>query len=113
MNNLLLQSLERQKKHKEVFFNKNKIYPRLQITEERQKIFENNSLVKIITGPRRAGKSTFLMSLLKNRDFIYVNFDDIEILNYYSGINELLDLLKILYGDIKTVLFDEIQNIDG
>ena len=34
------------------------------------------TLVKVITGPRRAGKSVFALQLLKGRDFAYVNFDD-------------------------------------
>ena len=33
-------------------------------------------LIKIIMGPRRAGKSIFAIQMLKGVDFAYVNFDD-------------------------------------
>lgn len=111
MNNLLLKSLERQKVYKEGFYNKNNIFPRIQINEEKKKEFVENSLIKIVAGPRRAGKSTYLFSLLEGKDFAYVNFDDVEILNSYTSINELLELLGKVYGSTRTVLFDEIQNI--
>ena len=36
----------------------------------------NSDLVKVIVGPRRAGKSTFAFMLLKNIPFMYFNFDE-------------------------------------
>jgi predicted AAA+ superfamily ATPase len=38
--------------------------------------FLNENIIKIITGPRRAGKSVFCMLLLKDKEFAYLNFDD-------------------------------------
>jgi len=34
------------------------------------------SLVKLITGPRRSGKSVFALQLLQDPHFAYLNFDD-------------------------------------
>ena len=38
--------------------------------------FMKSSLIKLITGPRRAGKSVFALMLLKKENFAYLNFDD-------------------------------------
>jgi predicted AAA+ superfamily ATPase len=35
-----------------------------------------SDLIKLITGPRRAGKSVFALQLLGSNDFAYLNFDD-------------------------------------
>ena len=71
----------------------------------------DNNLIKIITGPRRAGKSFFAVHLLKKLgNFGYVNFDDeklIDITNY----DELIEELNSLYNNPKYLLFDEIQNL--
>lgn len=72
----------------------------------------DQDLIKIITGPRRAGKSVFAIILLKNRDFAYLNFDDEELLKI-NDYDEILKGLIQVYGKIDYVLFDEIQNLDG
>jgi uncharacterized protein len=72
----------------------------------------DSDLIKVILGPRRSGKSVFSLVLLKNRPFMYFNFDD-EVLLSAGGIitNELMKELHSAYGQIKTILFDEIQNL--
>jgi hypothetical protein len=72
----------------------------------------DSSLIKVVLGPRRAGKSVFSLMLLKSRTFAYFNFDD-EILASEGGIatDELMKQLHAVYGNIKTILFDEIQNL--
>lgn len=72
----------------------------------------DSSLIKVVLGPRRAGKSVFSLVLLKDRPFMYFNFDD-EILSSIGGIStdELMKELHAAYGQIKTILFDEIQNL--
>ena len=72
----------------------------------------DSNLIKVVLGPRRAGKSVFSMTLLKDRPFMYFNFDD-EVLASAGGIatDELMAQLHAVYGNIKTVLFDEIQNL--
>ena len=72
----------------------------------------DSNLIKVVLGPRRAGKSVFSLVLLKDRSFMYFNFDD-EVLSSAGGIatDELMKELHAAYGQIKTVLFDEIQNL--
>ena len=74
----------------------------------------DSNLIKVILGPRRAGKSVFSFMLLKDRPFMYFNFDD-EVLSSAGGIatDELMKELHAAYGQVKTVLFDEIQNLPG
>lgn len=71
----------------------------------------NNDMIKVIIGPRRAGKSFFALHFLnKHGDFAYVNFDDeklIEIENY----DEIITAMNSVYDNSKYVLFDEIQNL--
>jgi hypothetical protein len=68
-------------------------------------------LIKVITGPRRAGKSVFAFLLLKSEDFAYVNFDD-ETLLKLDNYDAVLAALLEVYPKSKYFLFDEIQNLD-
>lgn len=71
----------------------------------------NDSLIKVIMGPRRAGKSFFAFHYLsKGENFGYANFDDeklVELKNY----DELIAELNVLYNNPKILFFDEIQNL--
>lgn len=70
-----------------------------------------NPLIKVIIGPRRAGKSFFAIHFLsKQANFGYINFDDeklIEVRDY----EELITAINSVYKNPKTVLFDEVQNL--
>lgn len=73
----------------------------------------DSNLIKVVVGPRRAGKSVYSLMLLKDRPFLYFNFDD-EILASTNGIatDDLMKNLHATYGSgVKTILFDEIQNL--
>lgn len=73
----------------------------------------DSNLIKAVLGPRRSGKSVFSLMLLKDRPFMYFNFDD-EVLSSTGGIatDELMKELYAAYGgNVKTILFDEIQNL--
>ena len=72
----------------------------------------DSNLIKVVLGPRRAGKSVYSLMLLKDRPFTYFNFDD-EILASVGGIatDDLMKKLHAAYGNIKNILFDEIQNL--
>lgn len=71
----------------------------------------DSDLIKVILGPRRAGKSVFALMLLKNRPFMYFNFDDEILANGGISTDKLMKELHAAYGGIKTILFDEIQNL--
>lgn len=70
-------------------------------------------LIRIVIGPRRAGKSFFVTRYLMERGpFAYVNFDDEE-LNDKEKIPDILAAAADIYDGATTLLLDEIQNIDG
>lgn len=71
----------------------------------------DNPLIKVIMGPRRAGKSFFAVHFLSKKGrFGYANFDD-EKLVESKDYNEILESLNSLYDRPKHLLFDEIQNL--
>ena len=70
-----------------------------------------SDLIKVIIGPRRAGKSVFAMQLLKDVPFAYVNFDD-ERFNRVMDYDDIVKNIKQVYGNTQYLLFDEIQNLD-
>ncbi len=72
----------------------------------------DSPLIKVILGPRRAGKSVFSLMLFRNRPFMYFDFDE-EIMASENGVStdELMKELHAIYGDVKNILFDEIQNL--
>ena len=73
----------------------------------------DSRLIRIVIGPRRAGKSFFVTRyLMAQGPFGYVNFDDEE-LNDKEKIPDILTAAEELYAGSKTLLLDEIQNIPG
>ncbi|MBU4246184.1 MAG: ATP-binding protein [Nanoarchaeota archaeon] len=71
----------------------------------------NSPLIKVIIGPRRAGKSFFALHFLnKQGNFGYVNFDD-EKLSETQNYDEIVSALNSIYYNPKYILFDEIQNL--
>lgn len=110
MNQKLLDIVKRQKISRDDFLSRQYV-PRTQLKEKEELL--KPSLIKIITGPRRAGKSIFLFLLLKGTDFMYANFDDEELLRSIDSKEEFLDALQLVYGPIKTILLDEIQNLSN
>jgi predicted AAA+ superfamily ATPase len=79
--------------------------------EREQNLKLNNDLIKVIIGPRRAGKSFFALHFLnKQGKFGYVNFDD-EKLTEVNNYDEIITAMNSIYDDSKVVLFDEIQNL--
>ncbi|PIT95017.1 ATPase [Candidatus Falkowbacteria bacterium CG10_big_fil_rev_8_21_14_0_10_39_9] len=99
--------LIKQKKELEYLLKKPYI-PRQKMVEA--KSFLDSDLVKVVIGPRRAGKSIFTAHLFKDKLPAYVNFDD-ESLVKLEDYDELIKELHSLYGQNKYLLFDEIQNL--
>jgi predicted AAA+ superfamily ATPase len=72
---------------------------------------EAGDLVRVVIGPRRAGKS-ILAAHLAGAEVPacgYLNFDD-ERLSGYGDNDALLAAIDSIYGSPRTLLFDEIQN---
>lgn len=73
-----------------------------------------SGLVKVISGMRRCGKSTLAHSLMKDRRYGYVNFDDERLSGVKTAdLNSLLEILAQINPGMKYILLDEIQNIAG
>ena len=73
-----------------------------------------SNLAQVVIGVRRSGKSTLCMKVLKESGvlFGYVNFDDEQLAGLKADkLNNVLEAIYKVYGDITHVLFDEIQNI--
>ena len=87
--------------------------PYIERTKEKEaKKWLNSDLIKVVLGPRRAGKSVFSLMLLKDQSFAYFNFDDESLPGEEKfDLDELMSELRQAYGDTKYVLFDEIQNL--
>jgi predicted AAA+ superfamily ATPase len=64
-----------------------------------------SDLIKVVLGPRRAGKSVFCLSLLKDRPFMYFNFDDESLPSVGIDTEELMRGLHSAYGPTKTILW--------
>jgi hypothetical protein len=79
------------------------------IQNARQSI--KNNLIKVIMGPRGAGKSVFAIQMLEGQDFAYLNFDD-ERLLCIPDYDDILKAIREVYGETKIILFDEIQNLN-
>ena len=78
----------------------------------------NTSLVVIITGVRRCGKSSLLYLIkekmkLDESKYCYFNFDDERIINDVTILESIDNLHKEIYGTEPVLFFDEIQNITG
>lgn len=67
-------------------------------------------LIKLITGPRRAGKSVFALQLLAGKSFGYLNFDDAKLLSEFDE-DAVYDALKEVYPGFEYLLLDEVQNL--
>ncbi|MBI5413123.1 ATP-binding protein [Candidatus Peregrinibacteria bacterium] len=70
----------------------------------------DSSLIKVVLGPRRAGKSFFATHIFKPKEAAYINFDD-ENLIKITDYNEIIGSALSVYGNIKYLLLDEVQNL--
>lgn len=69
-----------------------------------------NPLIKLITGPRRVGKSVFALLMLQGKNFAYLNFDDNQLLEKWDE-DLAMSALDDVYPDYNFMLLDEIQNL--
>jgi len=68
------------------------------------------NLIKLITGPRRSGKSVLALQLLKGCNFAYLNFDDDLLLKHFDE-DAVVQVLNEVYSGYNYLLLDEIQNL--
>ena len=72
----------------------------------------NSHLIKLITGPRRVGKSTQALLMLKDKNFAYLNFDSQQLLDAWDA-NLVMRMLDDVYPGYDYLLLDEVQNLDA
>ena len=83
----------------------------------RQTVYDFDELlqspnIKLLTGPRRVGKSSQAILMLRGKNFAYLNFDDNELLkNWDESLAE--KILAEVYPNYEYLLLDEVQNVDG
>ena len=68
--------------------------------------------IKLLTGPRRAGKSTQALLMLRGKNFAYLNFDDNTLLKQWDE-HLVMHLLDEVYPNYEYLLLDEVQNLEG
>ena len=72
----------------------------------------SSHLIKLITGPRRVGKSTQALLMLRNRNFAYLNFDNQQLLDTWDA-NLVMRMLDDVYPGDEYILLDEVQNLEA
>lgn len=72
----------------------------------------NSHLIKLITGPRRVGKSTQALLMLRDKNFAYLNFDNYSLLDAWDA-NLVMRMLDDVYPGYEYILLDEVQNLDA
>lgn len=69
-----------------------------------------SKLIKLITGPRRVGKSTQALLMLRNKNFAYLNFDNQQLLDKWDS-NLVMRTLDDVYPGYEYLMLDEVQNL--
>ena len=69
-------------------------------------------LIKLITGPRRVGKSTQALLMLRNKNFAYLNFDNNSLLEAWNS-ELVMRMLDEVYPGYEYILLDEVQNLES
>jgi hypothetical protein len=107
----LKQIIVDQKEELKSVFEKEKIIDR-EVLNKYSAILKSG-LIKVITGPRRAGKSILCYQLLKTKNFAYINFDDENLAGLKTeDLNVVLKAFYEIYKEPKFILLDEVQNIE-
>ncbi len=75
-------------------------------------LIRDSKPIKLITGPRRAGKSVLALQILSDKNFAYLNFDDAALLENFSE-DSVEQALGEVYPGYEFLLLDEVQNLDG
>lgn len=72
----------------------------------------NSHMIKLITGPRRVGKSTQALLMLRDKNFAYLNFDNHSLLDAWDA-DLAMRMLDEVYPGYEYILLDEVQNLDA
>ena len=70
------------------------------------------NVIKLITGPRRAGKSVYALQILSGKNYAYLNFDDTQLLGAFDE-DAVMQALAEVYPSYEFLLLDEVQNLES
>jgi len=70
----------------------------------------HSPFIKLITGPRRAGKSVYALLMLREENCAYLNFDDKNLLEKWDE-ELVMTTLSDVYPEYQYLLLDEVQNL--
>ena len=70
------------------------------------------NVIKLITGPRRAGKSVYALQILSGKNYAYLNFDDTQLLGAFIE-DSVMQALAEVYPSYEYLLLDEVQNLES
>ena len=105
MQYLLDNTVRQQKKERDLLVGR---YSMVRAAEQTLSEHLSSSLIKVIVGPRRVGKSTLAMQCLKGLNFGYLNFED-NTLPHDLDTDALMSVIDTVYDTPHILLFDEIQ----
>lgn len=83
---------------------------------EEEQIDLSSTQAQVVIGVRRSGKSTLCFQALERAKvkYAYVDFDDERLEGIQSSqLNDVLEVLYMIYGDFEYLFLDEIQNVVG
>ncbi|MFQ6089206.1 MAG: ATP-binding protein [Candidatus Methanofastidiosia archaeon] len=111
---ILKHVIEDQRNEVEKKFKEEKIVERENINYV-NKFLKYPNIVAIL-GVRRGGKTIFSLLLSKKvkENVSYINFDDERLIGIKTeDLNKILQAFYELYGDVKIIILDEVQNVKG
>ena len=100
---MLKNAILRQKEEKKVFILNDFV---VRQKEQEKDVYLKSNLIKVVLGPRRAGKSVFLSRILKDINYAYFNFEDEVVNSKEFTTYDLMEKLHEVYGEFKFVFFE-------
>ena len=85
------------------------MYDRVLENKIKEKV--NSGKAIVLVGARQVGKTTLIVSILKDKEYLFLDADDPTVRNLLSSPNT--EQLRSILSDNKTVFLDEAQRIAG
>ncbi|HMO18946.1 MAG TPA: ATP-binding protein [Oligoflexia bacterium] len=103
-----LEQIVRKQREEFLLYSSKQYYSRKKESDLREAL--SSSLVKVVLGPRRAGKSRLIQKVLENKKVAYLNFEE-ELFQASSG-DAVIEAARKVYPDAEFWYLDEIQDME-